>query len=80
MTVAPDGTEIAALDVNTEVLSMSASGRYLAVLYTDKLVVYNRELQTYASLQGTDYAREVLMRPDGSVLLISSESAELFLP
>lgn len=80
VTVSPDGTEIAALDVNTEVLSMSASGRYLAVLYTDKLVVYNRELQTYASLQGTDYAREVLMRPDGSVLLISSESAELFLP
>ena len=80
VTVAADGTQIASLDVNTDVLSVSASGRYLAVLYADKLVIYNRELQVYASLQGTDYAREALMRPDGSVLLVSSESAELFLP
>ena len=80
ITVDTEGAQIASLDVNTEVLSVSASGRYLAVLYADKLVVYNRDLQVYASLQGTDYAREALMRPDGSVLLVSSESAELFLP
>ena len=80
ITLNTDGTEIAAIDINTEVLSVSASGRYLAVLYADRLVVYNRDLQVYASLQGTDYAREALMRPDGSVLLISAESAELFLP
>lgn len=80
VTVGLDGTEIASLDVNTEVLSVSASGRYLAVLYADQLVIYNRELQVYASLRGTEYAREALMRPDGSALLISAESAELFLP
>ena len=80
VTLNADGTEIASVDVNTEVLSVSASGRYLAVLYADRLVVYNRDLQVYASLQGTDYAREALMRPDGSVLLIAAEAAELFLP
>ena len=80
VTVAADGTQIASLDVNSEVLSVSASGRYIAVLYADRLVVYNRDLQVYASLRGTDYAREALMRPDGSVLLVSAESAELFLP
>jgi len=80
VTVDAEGTQIASLDVNTEVLSVSASGRYLAVLYADSLVVYNRELQVYATLQGTEYAREALMRPDGSVLLASAESAELFLP
>lgn len=80
VTVDAEGTELGSLDVNEEVLSVSAAGRYLAVLYTDRLVVYNQDLQVYASLNGTDYAREVLMRTDGSVLLLSSESAGLFLP
>lgn len=80
VTVATDGTEIASLDVNTEVLGISAAGRYLAVLYADRLVIYNRDLQVYASLQGADYARDVLMRPDGSALLLGAESAKLFLP
>lgn len=51
-----------------------------AVLYMDSLVIYNQQLQEYATLQGTDYARSVLMRQDGSALLLSSESAILFLP
>ena len=80
VTVGTDGGEIASLDVNEEVLSVSAEGRYIAVLYLDRLVVYNRDLQVYASLNGTGYAREALMRPDGSVLLLGSESAKLFLP
>ena len=80
VTVDGDGKELGSLDVNQEILSLSASGRYLAVLYMDRLVIYNRELQVYASLKGTDYAKSVLMRPDGSALLLSSESASLFLP
>jgi len=80
VSVAPDGQVLGRLDVNEEVLSVSAAGRYLAVLYTDRLVICNRELQVYASLQGTDFAREVLMRSDGSALLLASEYARLFLP
>lgn len=80
VTVAPDGTELAAVDVNEEVLSLSAAGRYLAVLYADSLVIYNQDLQVYATLTGTNYAKSVLVRPDGSALLISSEKADLFLP
>jgi hypothetical protein len=80
VSVAPDGQVLARLDVNEEVLSVSAAGRYLAVLYTDRLVIFNRDLQVYASLQGTDFAREVLMRSDGSALLLASEYARLFLP
>ncbi|MDO4316498.1 MAG: DUF5711 family protein [Oscillospiraceae bacterium] len=80
VTVDTDGAELGSLDVNEEVLSVSAAGRYLAVLYANRLVVYNQDLQVYASLNGTDYAREALMRTDGSVLLLSSESAGLFLP
>ena len=75
-----DGELLGALDVREEVLSISASGRYLAVLYADRLEVYNQDLQTYATLRGTGDARDVLMRPDGSVLLLSAGSAILFLP
>ncbi|MDD3347920.1 DUF5711 family protein [Oscillibacter sp.] len=80
VTVGADGAERGTLEVQQEVLDLAVSGRYLAVLYTDSLVIYNEELQVYASLKGTDYAKSVLMRPDGSALLISSESASLFLP
>jgi hypothetical protein len=80
VTVGADGKEIASLDVNDEVRGMSAAGRYIAVLYADSLVIYSQDLQEYASLKGTDYAKSVLMRADGSALLIASDSAELFLP
>jgi hypothetical protein len=80
VTVAGDGMEIAALDVNEEVRSLSAAGRYLAVLYMSRLVVYNQDLQEYAVLEDTDYVREVIVRQDGSALLISADSASLFLP
>ncbi len=80
VTVDKNGEVLGSLDVREEVLSVSASGRYLAVLYADRLAVYNQDLQPYATLQGTGDAREALMRSDGSVLLLSSGSASLFLP
>lgn len=80
VTVDGNGEELGSLDVRDEVLNISASGRYLAVLYADHLSVYNQDLQTYATLQGTGDARDVLMRSDGSVLLLSAGSARLFLP
>lgn len=80
VTVADDGSELASLDVNEEVLSISAAGRYLAVLYASRLVIYNSDLQVYAALNGTDSVGSVLMRQDGSAILAGAESAELFLP
>ena len=80
VTVDMEGEEIASLDVNEEILGISAAGRYLAVLYTDSVVIYNENLEEYASQSGTDYAREILMRTDGSALLLAMENARLFLP
>lgn len=80
VTVDKDGEELGSLDVREEVLDVSASGRYLAVLYSDRLAIYNQDLQPYATLQGTGDAKGVLMRPDGSALLLSAGSASLFLP
>ena len=79
-TIGPDGTVIATLEVSQEVMDLSAAGRYLAVLYADSLVIYNQELQVYASLQGTDFATGVLVRENGSALLLSADNASVFLP
>lgn len=80
VTVDAEGAELGSLELHEEVRSLSAAGRYLAVLYTDRLVVYNENLQVYASLRGISGISSALMRPDGSALLISSESASQFLP
>ena len=80
VSIGTDGMELGSLDVNEEVRDISAVGRYLAVLYADHLVVYNRDLQVYASLRGTENIRGVVMRPDGSAILLASERGSLFLP
>lgn len=80
VTVDEEGAELGSLEIREEVADISAAGRYLAVLYADRMVVYNPELQPYASLSGTDSLRGVLARADGTVLLLGASSASLFLP
>lgn len=80
VTLDAGGTELGSLDVHEEIRGLSAAGRYLAVLYTDRLVVYNQDLQVYATLRGLSDVSAALMRTDGSALLISPESASQFLP
>ena len=80
VTVAQDGSTLASLDTTGEVLSMSAAGKYIAVLYSDSLVIYTPQLQEYARLDGTEYARSVLMRTDGTAVLVGSSSAWLYIP
>lgn len=79
-TVSASGEELAALDTRSEVLSLSAAGSYVAVLYSDSLVIYDPQLTEYARLDGVEYAREVIMRADGTALLIGSSSAWLYIP
>ena len=75
-----EGRQLASLELAEEVLDMSAAGDSLAVLYGESLVVYDRELQERARLASTDYAGQVRMEEDGTVLLISGTSAWRFLP
>ena len=68
------------LELNEQVLSISAAGRYLAVLTGDRLDIYTDELELYSSLKGTQGARVVLLMPDGSAILISADSAGFYVP
>jgi len=75
------GQEQAALSVYEQVLSLSAAGRYAALLSPDALYIYDTgSLAVYHTLEDTQGARRVLQRPDGSVTLIAEETARLYLP
>lgn len=80
VTVGTDGEVLGGLDSRGEVLSLSAAGNYLAVLYSDSLVIYTPQMEEYARLVGTEYARAVIMRDDGTAVLIGSASAWLYIP
>lgn len=45
------GTVKGSLDLNQQVLSLSAAGRYLAVLTGDRLDIYTSDLSLYSSLE-----------------------------
>ena len=78
VTVNSDGKELGSLDLDGDVLSMSACGRYVAVLFADRLVIYNKNLKEYATLQGVSSAGDVLMRSDGSAVLAGSAAASVY--
>ena len=80
VTVGAEGNLIASLDTQRDVLDISAAGKYLAVLYSDELVIYTSDLAEYASLTDTQYARGVRMRADGSAVLLGSQHGWLFVP
>ncbi len=80
VTVGPDGGLLGALPLSEQVLSLSAAGRYLAVLTADRLDIYTRDLTPYATLEGTRSARNVVLRSDGSAFLVGSETAQLYIP
>lgn len=80
VTVGGDGSELNSLSVNEQILSLSAKGKYVAVLTADRLDVYTKDLSLYASLEGTQGARSAVQRDDGSVFLLTGETARLFIP
>lgn len=68
------------LTLDSQVLSLDAAGRYFAVLMADRLDIYTKDLQLYSSLTGTQGAQQVLLREDGSAILISTGTARLYVP
>lgn len=80
VTVGADGQELASQELDAEVTSLSAAGRYVALLTTDHVSIYDKQLMPVAALDEVSQAREVLMRGDGSAVLAGSTSASLYLP
>lgn len=75
-----NGQSTGTLSLNEQVLSLDADGPYLAVLTADRLDLYTADLTLYSSLSGTQGAKKVLLRKDGTAMLISTDSAQLYIP
>lgn len=75
-----DGETQAFLSIEEQVLSLSAAGRYVALLTADRLDIYNQDLEVYSTLEGTQGAQTVLQQSDGSAMLIDSTTAHLYVP
>lgn len=80
ITVDADGNELGGCEVDGEVLDMSSAGRYVAVLFSDRLTIYDKYLTEIATLPDVSDSRAVLMRNDGSAVLAGGDSASLYLP
>ena len=80
ITVDDEGNELGGCDVDGKVLDISSAGRYVAVLFSDRLIIYDKYLTEVATLPDVSEARAVLMRSDGSAVLAGASSASLYLP
>lgn len=80
VTVDEEGQLLGEAEADREVLSVSAAGRYVAVLYSDELVIYDSTMQVCARLTEVSSVKQVLMRKDGSAVLVGADSAKLYLP
>ena len=80
MTVDEAGQELGTVYVGQEILSLSACGKYVAILTPEGLSVYDRGLELYAQTADVGSATSVLMRRDGSVLLLGGGEGHLYIP
>lgn len=80
LTVDERGKVIGEVEADGEVLDLSASGNYVAALYSDHLTIYDKRMRECATLSNVSAAREILMRDDGSAVLAGNSSAALYLP
>ncbi|SHI22785.1 hypothetical protein SAMN02745823_03645 [Sporobacter termitidis DSM 10068] len=78
VTVDKNGKTLGTLETARKITSVSAQGNYLAVLYDDGLVIYDRNLKESARDDDTAGTVKTMMRSDGSALLITSHSASVF--
>jgi len=80
VTIGHDAQVIARQELNGQVLSLTAAGRYLALLTGQELNVYTSDLTAYTTLSDTQGARHAALHNDGSVLLADSQEAWLYIP
>ena len=79
-TVDFNGNMLGSLYLGEDVLDLSAAGKYLAVLTNENLIIYNSALEVYAQTVDTKAATSVVMRPDGTAMLLGSSDGSLFIP
>jgi hypothetical protein len=77
--IGSDGEASVSKAISGQVLSVSAAGRYIAVLTTDALTIYTGNLTEYSSTENKGAQRAIINR-DGATMLIGADSTRLYVP
>lgn len=80
MTVGQDGKMIGELENDEQVLSCSAAGNYVAVLTANELTIYDKTMSVYAKTGNSHACTDVLMREDGTVVMLGGGQGNVFVP
>ena len=80
VTAGSDGIELGSTDVAEELLDVSVCGKYVAVLTAGSLTVYDETMQPYAHWENSSGATDVVLRQDGSAILLSDGHGEICRP
>ena len=80
LTVGYDGTVLGTLPISEQILDISASGKYLALLTSGALSIYDQNLTEYAVSDNTTGASSAVMREDGSAILLAHGHGALYVP
>ena len=80
LTVGYDGAELGRLSSGEQILDISAAGKYLAILTSSSLSIYDQTLQEYDVSDNTAGAASVVMRADGSAILLANGHGTLYVP
>ena len=74
------GAASAVQTLDEQVFSLSAAGKYIAVLSGGHLDIYDPSLERYRTLDTTQGARRVIQQSDGSTMLMNADTAHLYVP
>lgn len=80
VTVDAEGVELGSLEIQEQVLGLSAAGRYVAVLTSSSLRVFTKDLEEISSSDQIPGVGNLALYEDGSVALITNELVRLYLP
>lgn len=80
VTLDKNGDTLGSIELSQAVRSLSACGKYLAVLTDGEAVIYTKKIKQYASFGDTNEAFSAVMRKDGTLLLVNSDTAKLYFP
>lgn len=75
-----DGKIISEKEMQSAINGISVCGKYICVLTGQEMTVYNREMKQYARTENADAAGGVIMRGDGTVLMIGTGRGKIFFP
>lgn len=78
--IGKDGQVLQSLPLSNQVLDYAADGKYFGLLSGSRLLLYDLNLEVYATLDNSQGARRLDLSPNGSALLANDQKAWLYIP